>query len=1021
MKNRLFFFSPWLLAAALSLLPSFGRTQVNASWIKRYAGTSAASVDIANGLVVDPSGRVYVTGESGGNYCTIRYNNSDGSRVWTKTFNGTGNGVDVATDIATDASGNVYVTGRSTGSGSGLDFLTIKYDKYGSAKWTKRYTGPGNASDIPSDIAVDGSGNVYVTGSTDNGSTSLNDYLTIKYDKDGNRKWTRIYNGPKNGRDVANALTVDGSGNLYVTGHINAVPNEDNENFGDIGTIKYNTSGVQQWVAIYNNNTNDGGSDIAVDGSGSVYVTGFSARGDEDPDAAWTTVKYDASGVLKWDAHHSGPGHVNGSYARALALDKNANVYVTGFIEDVDFSDADIATIKYNTNGVRQWVATFDNPLGTPNTNSHDLPFNIAVDGYGNVYVTGRSTGATSGWDYITLKYNTSGAQQWVQRFNGTGNADDQANALGLDGDGNVFVTGQSTGLGTGNDFLSIKYKQTPVIVKTNSYLELNNLVVVYRHTNGGDIPDNYATGLNDALAVSKLFYWRHSHMGLNIKWTVFVINDYLPRVRENGYVFPAEVDADLKARGFTVGSYDAVVAVVRGGGAYAWGVNQVLGKGGYCQVPWWEDKLLFPWFIVHEFHHVVDAMYANAGHGEYPHNHPGAARALGEFVPHSGTGWDLNREIMQNWQRPKWFELRTNGNWGTDRTFTDNDLDTVPDNDATLALDEARLGSSASNKDTDGDGLSDLQEAMAGIFTAANPLGSDSDGDGVPDATDTEPIYPLATKVPAGTGFTLDQDVAVWPLSGHYFFDKADGASSSLHLASSASNLYVGFKILTGLKQVEVWIDANNDGLFYGNDNIEVRLSGNTITAVNLYDAAAVPPGNQSDFIVSSLPVTGFSGVSRAGTGWSSYQLILPKLSQYGLALAAGETIGVYINVQGYGSMLEPDDYLTVTLGESVNSITKLQANTGGSSLAERGTVSPKLSAVAFPSPFTGFFSLQWSGGNGPVSITITDALGRFVERRTNLAAAGTLQTGHSLRPGIYYAQVVQETKRVVVKLIKN
>src|SRR4029077_7446895 len=79
--------------------------------------------------------------------------------------------------------------------------------------WVARYNGPGNYTDDPVAIAVDGSGNVYVTG-----ESSGQGYATIKYDSAGEEQWVAGYNGPGNGNDRANAIAVDASGNVYVTG-----------------------------------------------------------------------------------------------------------------------------------------------------------------------------------------------------------------------------------------------------------------------------------------------------------------------------------------------------------------------------------------------------------------------------------------------------------------------------------------------------------------------------------------------------------------------------------------------------------------------------------------------------------------------------------------------------------------------------------------------------------------------------------------------------------------------------------
>src|SRR4030066_1429004 len=84
--------------------------------------------------------------------------------------------------------------------------------------WVARYNGPGNSYDVAYALAVDDSGNVYVTGRSA-GSFTYSDYATIKYSPAGDTLWVRRYNGPGNGHDEANALAVDGSGNVYVTGY----------------------------------------------------------------------------------------------------------------------------------------------------------------------------------------------------------------------------------------------------------------------------------------------------------------------------------------------------------------------------------------------------------------------------------------------------------------------------------------------------------------------------------------------------------------------------------------------------------------------------------------------------------------------------------------------------------------------------------------------------------------------------------------------------------------------------------
>src|SRR6266542_3534736 len=141
--------------------------------------------------------------------------------VWVARYKGPGNARDTAWAVAVDASGNVYVTGASVGSGTGLDYATIKYNSSGIQQWVARYNGSGNSGNEAKAMAIDGLGNVYVTGISwgGGGSGTFDDYATVKYDTSGTQQWVARYNGPGIFGDVGRAIAVDGSGNVYVTGY----------------------------------------------------------------------------------------------------------------------------------------------------------------------------------------------------------------------------------------------------------------------------------------------------------------------------------------------------------------------------------------------------------------------------------------------------------------------------------------------------------------------------------------------------------------------------------------------------------------------------------------------------------------------------------------------------------------------------------------------------------------------------------------------------------------------------------
>jgi hypothetical protein len=261
---------------------------VQQQWVAHYP---SAIDNQAFAIAVDGSGNVYVvTGDS----ATVKYN-STGQQQWAAYYPGT------AKAMAVDGSENVYVTGGNPGTGNS-DYATIKYNSAGQQQWIVTYNGPGNGDDHANAIAIDGSGNVYVTGASVGGD-GYPHYATIKYNSAGQQQWVARYTGPALLQDEAAAIAVDGLGNVYVTGSSNE----------DYATIKYNAVGEQQWVARYDGGYQDFANAIAIDDSGNVYVTGYSGFD-------YATVKYDSSGGQLWIARYHGPGS-GGAVPAAIAVD----------------------------------------------------------------------------------------------------------------------------------------------------------------------------------------------------------------------------------------------------------------------------------------------------------------------------------------------------------------------------------------------------------------------------------------------------------------------------------------------------------------------------------------------------------------------------------------------------------------------------------------------------------------------------------------------------------------------------
>ncbi len=422
-------------------------------WTVRYNGTGNGE-DVLKAMVVDNAGNVYVTGSTytgPGNYdyLTIKYNSS-GALLWQVKYNGPPGGTDQANAIFVDNNGNVYVTGSSyqLPFTTNQDIATVKYNAQGVQQWVARFDGIRQRADNGTAIKADASGNVYVTGWTTDmhGSYARKDYITIKYNPAGVQQWAVQYNGLGNKDDVPAGIGLDGLGNVYVAGTSYA----GSVGVNDLLTVKYNSLGVQQWEKRYDGAA--GGYDYAggmtVDNAGNVYVTGASY---ETINQDYVTLKYNTGGTQLWKKTYNGPG--NGyDIAHAIAVDNSGNVYVTGESQSAEYK-TDYRTIKYNPSGVQQWTTSYD---GTAKDN--DGANTIAVDGGGNVYITGYINGIIDNWNIASVKYSAAGARQWVKTYDGPGHKSDVGIAIGVDLNGNVYVGGTSAGSSSGSDFVMIKY-----------------------------------------------------------------------------------------------------------------------------------------------------------------------------------------------------------------------------------------------------------------------------------------------------------------------------------------------------------------------------------------------------------------------------------------------------------------------------------------------------------------------------------------------------------------------------------
>lgn len=276
--------------------------------------------------------------------------------------------------------------------------------------------------------------------------------------------WIKTYDGPAHRGDMAAGCALDGSGSLYVTGY-----SQHAYGGGDALTIKYNTTtGDTVWTSRYSDWTgrpSDTSPDLfgnacAVDRSGNLYVAGqtFGPRGYD-----LLLVKYNpATGAILWaKTYDSGKDDL----ASGCTTEVSGSIYVVGAS---NYSGSnDFLVMKYTTNGDTLWSRRYDG-----SAHRDDQALACAVDKSSNLYVTGYSyTG--SHYTLLIIKYNSSGDTLWTRRSNDVLDSLAHPSAgCAVDSAGNVYVTGMcGVQSGFGNRYsVTIKYNSSGTILWTSHY-----------------------------------------------------------------------------------------------------------------------------------------------------------------------------------------------------------------------------------------------------------------------------------------------------------------------------------------------------------------------------------------------------------------------------------------------------------------------------------------------------------------------------------------------------------------------
>lgn len=489
-----------IFASALLLVTATAGAQAPGDW--QYAAQAGgANGDVARGIATDAAGNSYVTGyidgaatftgnlsiisltSNGGQDAFLAKYDAAGYALW--AVKAGGSGTDQGLSVSIDNNGNSYVTGDFSDtatfygtsniqliSNGSTDVFVAKYDASGNVLWAVKAGGSG--ADVGDKIKNDASGNSYVAGYYQNDSlmfygaatdtlfpAGAYDIFVAKFDATGDVVWASNAGGSSN--DNGYGLAIDEStGSTYITGTFlntayfynstgkDSITSQLSSN--DIFVAKYDANGDEVWVRSAGSNLTDQGSQLAVDGSGNVYVTGNSSNNCTfyAPPANITLASsglsdvflasYDAVGNIRWAKHAGGSG---GEFSSGLNFNASNHCVLAGAIGNGTATFYGSTNIMLTSNGSSDlFVAEYDtsgNVLCAQNGGgvNFDRAWDVSSDAAGNNYVAGQFNGAATFQAVPTFTLNSYGGSdvfvgKWISSCNATTGISKNDLAFGL-------------------------------------------------------------------------------------------------------------------------------------------------------------------------------------------------------------------------------------------------------------------------------------------------------------------------------------------------------------------------------------------------------------------------------------------------------------------------------------------------------------------------------------------------------------------------------------------------------------
>jgi hypothetical protein len=452
------------LLKAILLITLFAFANANAQTLNWAHNWGNSSWDEGWGVTTDFDGNVYVTGfiDNALSFSTVKYN-PYGRLLWDREYSSQyyyTEGRSISSARISPSQTIISVAGIYAISNNSDICRTICYDQDGSELWTQTFSLGDRA--VPTQVVCDNTGRTYVCGSAISGN--LDDYFVIAYDIDGGLAWWHNWDGGY-GTDWALGIAISG-GNVYVTG-----VSENKSGTYDVVTLAYDYNGNPIWVSpryslgVNNPNSVDVNKPIAADWFTGVYVCYGWLNGQ------FLVMKYNADhGNIVW-CHNEYPGIARSIRLFSRRIDDGDtwlhtnDIFVTG--SSTEQANRDYLTAMYYDDGTIVWHST--------NSGGQQLcqAFDLCLDNNENTYVTGYIYNSTeNGEDFLTIKYNTSGVQQWQSKYRFGDNSVNRGHGIVTDNYGNIDVVGIGCPSPSDYDFGTLQYKQdeksNPVVMGNN-------------------------------------------------------------------------------------------------------------------------------------------------------------------------------------------------------------------------------------------------------------------------------------------------------------------------------------------------------------------------------------------------------------------------------------------------------------------------------------------------------------------------------------------------------------------------